>query len=142
MLHSSIPMMPFHQNLDVNQAVNNLLSRDDDDGGEGEGSEGEHLIPAAFFPSGGVDIFIAVQSVLYCSSLSHFLFLSACADELLSLLGSVGAVDDEDMEEGSRPGREGGGREEGVREEIAGRLSRAVLDELGSAELLVPVSGH
>ena len=58
----------------------------------------------------------------------------------------MGAVDDEDMEEGSRPGREGGGREEGlregVREEIAGRLSRAVLDELGSAELLVPVSGH
>ena len=53
----------------------------------------------------------------------------------------MGAVDDEDMEEGSRPGREGGGWVEGVREEIAGRLSRAVLDELGSAELLVPVSG-
>ena len=42
----------YTQNLDVNQAVNNLLSRDDDDG-DGEGSEGDSLIPAAFFPSGG-----------------------------------------------------------------------------------------
>ena len=69
-LHPSIPMMPFHQNLDVNQAVNNLLSRDDDDGGEGEGSEADPLIPAAFFPSGGVAYnIIAVQSVFYCSIL-------------------------------------------------------------------------
>ena len=56
--HSYTVVLPFlcshPQNLDVNQAVNNLLSRDDDDdGGEGEGSEGEPLIPAAFFPSGG-----------------------------------------------------------------------------------------
>ncbi|CAI8024034.1 E3 ubiquitin-protein ligase UBR5 [Geodia barretti] len=104
-------------NLDVNQAVNNLLSRDDDDGGDGEGSEGDPLIPAAFFPSG---------------------------DELLSLLGSVGAVGpgEEDMEEGAGPGRpvrESGPRgDEGMREEIAGRLSRAVLDELGGEPLVLP----
>lgn len=36
------------QSLDVNQAVNNLLSRDDDDGGEGH----EEGIPS-FLPSGG-----------------------------------------------------------------------------------------
>ena len=44
--------IPVRQNLDVNQAVNNLLSRDDDDG-DGETSDGDHLIPA-FFPSGGL----------------------------------------------------------------------------------------
>lgn len=56
-----------------------------------------------------------------------------CTDELLSLLGSVGAVGEEEMEEG-------GGRE-GVREEVhvAGRLSRAMLDELNSDPLLLPV---
>ena len=49
----------------------------------------------------------------------------------------MGAVGEEDMEEG---GRGEGGRGEEVREEIAGRLSRAVLDELGSEPLLIPVS--
>ena len=46
------------------------------------------------------------------------------------------------MEEGGgRPLREGGPRgDEGMREEIAGRLSRAVLDELGGEPLLFPVS--
>ena len=52
--HSVIPCShSTAQNLDVNQAVNNLLSRDDDDGGEAESSDGDPLIPAALFPSGG-----------------------------------------------------------------------------------------
>lgn len=59
-------------------------------------------------------------------------------------MGSVGAVGpgEEEMEEGGgRPLREGGPRgDEGMREEIAGRLSRAVLDELGGEPLLFPVS--
>ena len=49
------------------------------------------------------------------------------------------------MEEGGasagRSSREAGPRgDEGMREEIAGRLSRAVLDELGGEPLLFPVS--
>ena len=48
-----VPIPLTAQNLDVNQAVNNLLSRDDDDGGEAESSDGDPLIPAALFPSGG-----------------------------------------------------------------------------------------
>ena len=67
-LHPSIPMMPFLQNLDVNQAVNNLLSRDDDDGGEGEGGEGDPLIPAAFFPSGGLGVIL--QSAVFAKILA------------------------------------------------------------------------
>lgn len=56
------------QNLDVNQAVNNLLSREDDDGGEGEGSEGDPLIPAAFFPSGG-------SPILQCPPLHVYMYM-------------------------------------------------------------------
>ena len=43
------------------------------------------------------------------------------------------------MEEGGRPVREG---REDMREEIAGRLSRAVLDELNSEPIIVPVSQY
>lgn len=121
------------QNLDVNQAVNNLLSRDDDDGGDGEGSEGDPLVPAAFFPSGGK------WRPLVCGGTCGSVGL-VLTDELLSLLGSVGAVGGEDELEEGRPLRGEGGREEGAREELAGRLSRAVLDELGSEPILVPVS--
>ena len=120
--------------------MNNLLSRDDDDGGgDGEGSEGDPLIPAAFFPSGG----------LLTRLSPHSQSLSLSSDELLSLLGSVGAVGGgggggattEETEESGRPSREAGPRgDEGMREEIAGRLSRAVLDELGGEPLLFPVS--
>ena len=78
------------QNLDVNQAVNNLLSRDDDDG-DIEGGEGESLIPAAFFPSGG-----------RCGHMCSVIDCLSATDELLSLLGSVGGVGgaEEEMEGG------------------------------------------
>lgn len=47
LLYSPLPFLLL-QSLDVNQAVNNLLSRDDD-GGEGGHEEGV----VGFFPSGG-----------------------------------------------------------------------------------------
>ena len=54
-------------------------------------------------------------------------------------MGAVGSGEEEG-EGGARPMREAGPRgEEGMREEITGRLSRAVLDELGEP-LLFPVS--
>lgn len=60
-------------------------------------------------------------------------------DELLSLLGSVGAVGggDDDIDDSVRSMREVGSRgdDSSIREE---RI-RAVIDELGSEQLLVPV---
>lgn len=90
------------QGLDVNQAVNNLLSRDDDEG------EQEETI-AAFLPSGGVCSSILVDAI----------YVVVPVEELLSLLGGVG---DDELEEVL-------GR---VRDEAgAGRESRAAHYDVG-----------
>ena len=114
--------------MDLNQALNNLLSREDDDG-EDEGPGGVGL----GMPSGGV-----------CACVGGWVCVCVMvcilpAEELLSLLGSglVGVADDE-LEEALGPS--GGGRghvaEEGE-ESGGGRESRISLYEFSNHVLQV-----
>lgn len=115
-LLSGVHASPLLQNLDVNQALNNLLSREDDDPDDMHEDGGAMV--GLNLPSGGV-AFCRVKGdvIIYLPSL--------CSEELLSLLGSgLVGVGEEELEEAL--GRSRGG--EGA-ESSGGRESRVALYE-------------
>ena len=106
----------------MNQAVNNLLSRDDDDGGR-DGEHEDNLI--SFLHSGG-------KVLEHCLVKSRVCFVACTSEELLNLLGSgsLSGLAEEELEDVL-----------GRREETAGRESRAGMYDLSDPMVQVRVRG-